>query len=733
MNCCKESNEPSTQSIPFPVSSESKQWLIMMKYMLECAEKSMEFLDTVKNHLDFNDEDLERFSILCIALEQARHQMALLGKKFFEDSSTDLLENLSILSEPKESKTNDYTQTGYEGDNIPIKEPKPITEKKEPTKKDACLCGAFKQRLVKKSKHEKIVVCSPLKRSTFVNEKCLKDGTPSTKKKVLGPEDYPNDDNNPYILKDSGRVDLPETGFGYELFYAMQRHRNKIAQIVETTDESQTYEELLRDTISCALNMKNKGMDEDCLVSLLLTNNKYTCMPYLAGLFLGCKMNGIDISFGKADIAFLLKLATPDLLFIQMEKVSIVAEALAEVELEIPIVVIGGDVEGYESFQDYLIAPDEDIKAFRPYKVDSMTRITIILFSSGTSGLPKGICLNHANMLGQVFFSAITDCLFSVFLSFTSYYWISAVILLGYTTCAGLTRIVSEPFHPIRFFQLIDRYKIEATFLGPFECIMVMRTPKPPDVDTSTLKLLGTGGAALREIVFIALRQIFPNCLVFQGYGQTEVGGLLVKWATKDPEDLALLHVKPSSCGRTYGGFWYKFVDEENDRILGPFQLGELCVKSDILMMNGYYKRDSSECFDRTGWLKTGDLAYYDDYHCIYVVDRVKELIKYRGWHVPPIIPENALMAHPAVARAVVVGIPHSEDGEHPMGLIILKDGVDPESVDLEEVAEFANSKLNERQYLRAGVRIIHSIPLTATGKVRRRSLRDSVLQGHQL
>lgn len=73
-------------------------------------------------------------------------------------------------------------------------------------------------------------------------------------------------------------------------------------------------------------------------------------------------------------------------------------------------------------------------------------------------------------------------------------------------------------------------------------------------------------------------------------------------------------------------------------------------------MMNGYYRRDSSECFDRSGWLKTGDLAYYDEYNCIYVVDRVKELIKYRGWHVAPIVLENALMGHPAVMRAVVVG-----------------------------------------------------------------------------
>lgn len=106
MSCCRESNEASNENIPFPITPESKQWLIMMKYMLNCAETSLEFLDHVKTDLEFNNDDLERFSLLCFALEQARHQMALLGKNFFNDSSTTNLldDDFSMLSALNDTK-----------------------------------------------------------------------------------------------------------------------------------------------------------------------------------------------------------------------------------------------------------------------------------------------------------------------------------------------------------------------------------------------------------------------------------------------------------------------------------------------------------------------------------------------------------------------------------------------------------------------------------------------------
>lgn len=181
MSCCRESNEASNENIPFPITPESKQWLIMMKYMLNCAETSLEFLDHVKTDLEFNNDDLERFSLLCFALEQARHQMALLGKNFFNDSSTtNLLDDdfsmLSALNDTKNIKRSQFIQTGEQTTQFDNSEY--VDEKMESAKKDACLCHVLSKRVVKKSHRRRIKVCSKIGRSSLENEKCLKDGKP---------------------------------------------------------------------------------------------------------------------------------------------------------------------------------------------------------------------------------------------------------------------------------------------------------------------------------------------------------------------------------------------------------------------------------------------------------------------------------------------------------------------------------------------------------------------------
>jgi 4-coumarate--CoA ligase len=158
---------------------------------------------------------------------------------------------------------------------------------------------------------------------------------------------------------------------------------------------------------------------------------------------------------------------------------------------------------------------------------------------------------------------------------------------------------------------------------------------------------------------------------------------------------------------------------------LGPHQRGELRIKSKFIM-NGYFNADSSESFDEDGWLKTGDIVYYDEDCCFYVVDRIKEAFKYQGWFIAPLVLENELLKHPAVKLAVVIGVP-KDDGYHPMGLVVVREGFD---VSEEEIEKFVEERVPERQRLRAGVKFIKSVPMTVTGKVKRREIRQMVLEG---
>lgn len=168
-------------------------------------------------------------------------------------------------------------------------------------------------------------------------------------------------------------------------------------------------------------------------------------------------------------------------------------------------------------------------------------------------------------------------------------------------------------------------------------------------------------------------------------------------------------------------------IDPETKKILGPNEQGELYLKSKHIM-NGYYNRDSSEEFDNDGWLKTGDMVYYDNDYCFYVVDRIKEMLKYKSWHIAPAMLENIINSHPAVKFSVVIGIPHEEDGDHPMAVVILNNS--QLNNNAEAIEAFVAEKVQDRQRLRAGVKFVEEFPLTPSGKIKRQELKRMILSG---
>lgn len=166
----------------------------------------------------------------------------------------------------------------------------------------------------------------------------------------------------------------------------------------------------------------------------------------------------------------------------------------------------------------------------------------------------------------------------------------------------------------------------------------------------------------------------------------------------------------------------FKIVDTNTERNLGPNQVGEIRLFSEFFSMNGFYDRDVSDSYDEKGWLKTGDLGYYDENNCIHLAGRCKDMLKYRSFKISPQKLEYILECHPAVDRAVVVGIPHHIDGEHPMAVVVLKN--DGEEVSSADLKSFVDSQVEERLQLRGGIRIVEHIPLTSTGKPKRMELK---------
>ncbi|KAJ8947579.1 hypothetical protein NQ318_010091, partial [Aromia moschata] len=297
------------------------------------------------------------------------------------------------------------------------------------------------------------------------------------------------------------------------------------------------------------------------------------------------------------------------------------------------------------------------------------------------------------------------------------------------TVIRGDAEVVCSKFDPYEVWHIIDKYKVNVMSTPPhlanefIDCRL-------NDVDTSSLILFLVGGSAPTEKLMTALQEAFPGTKILNGYGQTETGSCVTLFDASNPEEVEMQIRKPMSCGKVRNGFQWKVVDPVTEEVLGPNQKGELRVKCD-LMMNGYYKMDSSSAYDSEGYLKTGDVLYYDNEGCFFVVDRIKEMFKYKGYHILPAILEEVLMTHPAVKEAAVVGIPHGIEGDHPMGVVVLREGYG--HVSSMEIEKYVEKRVPEMQRLRAGVKIAKELCRTATSKLRRADIKKYGARGEDL
>ena len=226
---------------------------------------------------------------------------------------------------------------------------------------------------------------------------------------------------------------------------------------------------------------------------------------------------------------------------------------------------------------------------------------------------------------------------------------------------------------------------------------------------------ISSGAAALSKEVTEKVRERFGgNLVIIQGYGMSET-----TYGVLGNTDL----LKPGSVGQPLKGVYVKVIDE-NGKALGPNQRGELCFKSKR-NMKGYVNdpQATEATIDKDGWLHSGDIAYYDEDKQFYIVDRLKELIKYKAFQVPPAEIEGLLLSHSKIKDCGVIGIPDEEAGELPFAFIVKQPGVE---LTEQEVVKFVAENTSKAKWLRGGVKFIEVIPKNPSGKLLRREMRET-------
>ncbi|MCJ7511067.1 MAG: AMP-binding protein, partial [Dehalococcoidia bacterium] len=351
---------------------------------------------------------------------------------------------------------------------------------------------------------------------------------------------------------------------------------------------------------------------------------------------------------------------------------------------------------------------------YRPVAINAREDVAVLPYSSGTTGLPKGVMLTHYNITSNVKQGLATEQLTSdavtlCVLPFFHIYGMTVLLSIGLSL--GTTGVVMMRFDVEQMLHLVGKYGMSNLYLAPPALLAMANVPNPSRFDTSALRLVHSAAAPLPPEVGERVKSIY-GCLVSQGYGMTETS----PGTNTNPLD----RIKMESCGPPWADTLEKIVSLDTGQELAAGEVGELLVRGPQVM-KGYWKRpeETKECLTEDGWLLTGDIGRLDEDGYLYLIDRKKEMIKYKGYQVAPAELEAVLHEHPAVLDAAVIPKPHLEGGEIPKAFVVLREGFQASPEELmafvaEKVAPY--KKIRELEY-------VTEIPKTASGKILRREL----------
>jgi 4-coumarate--CoA ligase len=506
-------------------------------------------------------------------------------------------------------------------------------------------------------------------------------------------------------------VEIPDVAITAHVLRRAGELADRVAIRDTAGSTSYTFAELADAIARLAGGLQARGFGPGSVLGLLAPN-----MPEYAVVFHGAAVAGgavttINPTYGPEEVRFQLRDAEASLL---VTIAPALETALAAVEgTDVTTVIVMGPAgelpDGVLALDDLLGDPIGQVP------VDASDHTVVLPYSSGTTGLPKGVMLTHRNLVAN-----IEQCRHAIFyrddevaLAALPFFHIYGMqVLMNGLLANGVTVVTMPRFDMVEALRAVQDLKVTRFFAVPPMVLGLAKAPIVDDYDLSSLRQIFSGAAPLgAELAAEAGARV--GCEVVQGYGMTEMSP--VSHCTVEGD------YRPGTSGVTVSNTECRIVDPATGEDQGVGGRGELLVRGPQVM-KGYLNNPgaTAETLDADGWLHTGDVAIIDEHHHVSIVDRLKELIKYKGFQVPPAELEALIVTHPNVADVAVIGVPDDEAGEVPKAFVVPTPG---STVTLEDIQALIGEHLVSYKQVRV-LDVVESIPKSASGKILRRELR---------
>ncbi len=505
------------------------------------------------------------------------------------------------------------------------------------------------------------------------------------------------------------RVEIPKADVTAFVFEHADQRAAKPALIDGPSGRELTYGELTRSIRRLAAGLAARGFGHGDVLGVYLPNLPEYAIAFHGAASAGGKCMTVNPVYKASELAHQLEDSGSSFLLTTPALMQTAREAADATDVKDLFVV--GEADGATSFEE-LLGDEADAPEV---EIDADHDLAVLPYSSGTTGLPKGVMLSHSNLVAnlcqaQAVVSMSEDDVLAAVLPFFHIYGMQIIMNLGLR--AGATLVTMPRFELEAYLDLLERHCVTRAYVVPPIALALAKHPAVDERDCSSLHTVMSAaaplGAEIGERVASRL-----DCFFGQGYGLTETSPMThaIPFGTEE--------VKAGSIGPPVPFTECRVVDPATGEDVPTGERGELWMRGPQIM-KGYLNNDEATraTVDEDGWLHSGDIAVIDDDGDCFIVDRLKELIKFKGYQVAPAELEALLITHPAVQDVAVIGVADEEAGELPKAFVVAAiEDLDEDALMAwvaERVAPYKRVRLVER---------IEEIPKSPSGKILRRVL----------